>query len=33
MTLDSKTGRIFLLTGDYAEVDSKAKDLRKRYQS
>jgi YVTN family beta-propeller protein len=31
MTLDAKTGRIFLVTGDYTEVDPSAKDLRKRY--
>jgi YVTN family beta-propeller protein len=31
MTLDVKTGRIFLVTGDYAEVDPNAKDPRKRY--
>jgi YVTN family beta-propeller protein len=31
MTLDPKTGRIFLVTGDYTEVDPNAKDLRKRY--
>jgi hypothetical protein len=31
MTLDEKTGRIFLVTGDYTEVDPSAKDPRKRY--
>jgi DNA-binding beta-propeller fold protein YncE len=31
MTLDANTGRIFLVTGDYVEVDSTAKDPRKRY--
>jgi YVTN family beta-propeller protein len=31
MTLDAKSGRIFLVTGDYAEVDPSAKDPRKRY--
>jgi YVTN family beta-propeller protein len=31
MALDPKTGRIFLVTGDYTEVDPTAKDLRKRY--
>jgi YVTN family beta-propeller protein len=31
MTLDEKTGRIFLVTGDYTEVDPNAKDPRKRY--
>ena len=31
MALDAKTGRIFLVTGDYSEVDPSAKDLRKRY--
>jgi DNA-binding beta-propeller fold protein YncE len=31
MALDAKTGRIFLVTGDYSEVDPTAKDLRKRY--
>jgi YVTN family beta-propeller protein len=31
MTLDPKTGRIFLVTGDYTEVDPNAKDPRKRY--
>jgi YVTN family beta-propeller protein len=31
MTLDPKTGRIYLVTGDYSEVDPNAKDPRKRY--
>jgi len=31
MTLDAKTGRIYLVTGDYTEVDPNAKDPRKRY--
>jgi len=31
MALDAKSGRIFLVTGDYSEVDPNAKDLRKRY--
>jgi YVTN family beta-propeller protein len=31
MALDAKSGRIFLVTGDYLEVDPRAKDLRKRY--
>jgi len=31
MTLDPKTGRIYLVTGDYTEVDPNAKDPRKRY--
>jgi YVTN family beta-propeller protein len=31
MALDTKSGRIFLVTGDYSEVDPNAKDLRKRY--
>jgi DNA-binding beta-propeller fold protein YncE len=31
MTLDPKTGRVFLVTGDYTEVDPQAKDPRKRY--
>jgi DNA-binding beta-propeller fold protein YncE len=31
MTLDAKSGRIFLVTGDYTEIDSNAKDPRKRY--
>jgi DNA-binding beta-propeller fold protein YncE len=31
MTFDPKSGRIFLVTGDYAEVDPSAKDPRKRY--
>jgi DNA-binding beta-propeller fold protein YncE len=31
MAVDPKTGRIFLVTGDYTEVDPSAKDLRKRY--
>jgi YVTN family beta-propeller protein len=31
MALDAKTGRIFLVTGDYTEVDPNAKDPRKRY--
>ncbi len=31
MALDPKTGRIYLVTGDYTEVDPAAKDLRKRY--
>jgi len=31
MTLDARSGRIFLVTGDYTEVDPNAKDLRKRY--
>lgn len=31
MALDPKTGQIFLVTGDYTEVDSTAKDPRKRY--
>jgi DNA-binding beta-propeller fold protein YncE len=31
MTLDPKSGRIFLVTGDYSEVDPNAKDPRKRY--
>jgi DNA-binding beta-propeller fold protein YncE len=31
MTFDPKSGRIFLVTGDYAEVDPNAKDPRKRY--
>lgn len=31
MTLDTKSGRIFLVTGDYAEVNPNATDPRKRY--
>ena len=31
MTLDPKSGRIFLVTGDYTEIDPNAKDPRKRY--
>ena len=31
MALDATSGRIFLVTGDYSEVDPNAKDLRKRY--
>lgn len=31
MALDARSGRIFLVTGDYLEVDPNAKDLRKRY--
>lgn len=31
MTLDATTGRIFLVTGDYSEVDPNAKDPRNRY--
>lgn len=31
MALDAKTGRIFLVTGDYSEVDPNATDPRKRY--
>ncbi|HEY6619235.1 MAG TPA: hypothetical protein VIY68_06810 [Steroidobacteraceae bacterium] len=31
MALDAKSGRIFLVTGDYSEVDPNAKDMRKRY--
>jgi YVTN family beta-propeller protein len=31
MALDPKTGRIFLVTGDYTEIDPTAKDPRKRY--
>jgi YVTN family beta-propeller protein len=31
MALDEKSGRIFLVTGDYTEVDPNAKDPRKRY--
>jgi YVTN family beta-propeller protein len=31
MAVDPKTGRIYLVTGDYTEVDPSAKDLRKRY--
>lgn len=31
MTVDAKSGRIFLVTGDYMEVDPTAKDPRKRY--
>jgi YVTN family beta-propeller protein len=31
MTLDAKSGRLYLVTGDYSEVDPNAKDPRKRY--
>ena len=31
MTLDAKSGRLYMLGGDYTEVDSTAKDPRKRY--
>jgi DNA-binding beta-propeller fold protein YncE len=31
MALDPKSGRIYLVTGEYSEVDPTAKDLRKRY--
>jgi YVTN family beta-propeller protein len=31
MTLDAKSGRVYLVTGDYKEVDPAAKDPRKRY--
>jgi YVTN family beta-propeller protein len=31
MALDAKTGRIFLVTGEYAEVDPNATDPRKRF--
>jgi len=31
MAVDAKTGRVFLVTGDYMEVDPNAKDPRKRY--
>jgi YVTN family beta-propeller protein len=31
MALDAKTGRIFLVTADFAESDPNAKDPRKRY--
>jgi DNA-binding beta-propeller fold protein YncE len=31
MTFDPKSGRIFLVTGDYTEVDPSAKDPRKRF--
>jgi YVTN family beta-propeller protein len=31
MTLDAKSGRIFLVTGDYTETDPNSKDPRKRY--
>ncbi len=31
MTLDAKSGRIYMVTGDYSEVDPNAKDARKRY--
>jgi YVTN family beta-propeller protein len=31
MALDAKSGRVFLVTGDYMEVDPNAKDMRKRY--
>ena len=31
MTLDAESGRLYLVTGDYSEVDPSAKDPRKRY--
>jgi DNA-binding beta-propeller fold protein YncE len=31
MSVDTKTGRLFLVTGDYMEVDPTATDPRKRY--
>ena len=31
MTVDAKSGRLYLVTGDYSEVDPNAKDPRKRY--
>jgi hypothetical protein len=33
MALDAKSGRIFLVTGEYSEVDPNAKDSRKRRAS
>ena len=30
MTLDAESGRLYLVTGDYSEVDPSAKDPRKR---
>lgn len=31
MAVDAKTGRVFLITGDYTEVDPNSQDPRKRY--
>lgn len=31
MAVDAESGRVFLVTGDYTEVDPQAADLRKRY--
>jgi YVTN family beta-propeller protein len=31
MTLDAKSGRLYLVTGEYVEVDPNAKDPRRRY--
>jgi DNA-binding beta-propeller fold protein YncE len=31
MALDPKSGRVFLITGEYSEIDPAAKDMRKRY--